>query len=307
MNARALPIIALVAVTLLWGQSYTANQLALRQLQPAEVMLLRFLIAAICLTPFLVASRRSFKLLTWRNFGLSILMAMCGLAGFNLCLTYGQSLGTPAGLAGVIASSSPIFTAILARLVYGERIPARRVVGLLVAFAGVALVVASNAAVGGSSLAGPLLLLGAPVFMALGGIISKVVNKELPSLFSLGLGLWAVTLALLPLAPSTRLPVVLGTLSAATWASLLFISVACTALAYAWWYWGFSKMPASKAGSFAYLTPVFGLACAFVVLGERPTPLQAMGIALVIAGLASDLVPWRTKAIAPARDPARRS
>lgn len=302
MNVQVLPIIVLVAVTLLWGQSYTANQIVLRQLQPAEVMVLRFLIASLCLTPVLFASRRTFKLLTPRNFALSILMGMCGLAGFNLCLTYGQSLGTPAGLAGVLASSSPIFTAILARLLYGERVPGRRVISLLVAFAGVVLVVASNATVGGASLLGPLLLLGAPLFMALGGIISKIVNEELPPLFSLAIGLWAVTLALLPLLPSTRLPAVMSALSPATWGSLLFISVACTALAYACWYWGFSKMPASKAGSFAYLTPVFGLACAFVVLGERPTLLQAMGIALVIAGLASDLVPWRAKAIAPALD-----
>ncbi|MBO9540346.1 DMT family transporter [bacterium] len=302
MNAQALSIVALVAVTLLWGQSYTANQIALRQLQPAEVMVLRFAIASLCLTPFLFTARRHFRSLTPRIFGLSLLTGLSGLAGFNLCLTYGQSLGTPAGLAGVLVSTSPIFTAILARLVYGEHIPARRVVGLVVAFAGVALVVASKGAVGGASLLGPLLLLGAPFFMALGGILSKIVNRAVPPLFSLAIGLWAVTIGLLPLLPATRLPGVLGTLSPSTWGAILFIAVACTALAYALWYWGFTKMPAAKAGAFAYLTPLFGLGAAFVVLGERPTPLQAAGIALVIAGLASDLVPWRAKAIAPALD-----
>ncbi|MNL83684.1 EamA-like transporter family protein [compost metagenome] len=61
-------------------------------------------------------------------------------------------------------------------------------------------------------------------------------------------------------------------------------------------------MPASKAGTFGYLTPVFGVAGAFVLLGERPTLLQAAGIGLVLLSIVADVLPQR-----PASQPALES
>lgn len=297
MKSQFWPVFFLILAPLLWGQDYSAIKIALDQLQPAEIIILRLALASLFVAPFFVVFRKHVRALTPKNLALTALMGVAGFPAFLLLLSYGQGMGTAAGIAGVLVSCNPIFNAILSRVVLGERIPPRRLVSLLVAFAGVVLVVASNASTGGGSLLGPLLIVGSAFCMALGGVVSKFVNEELPSSFSLPIAIWFGTALLLPMVPTTRLPAIVTSLTPSTWGALLFSSLACTSIAYAGWYWAFTKMPASKAGTFGYLTPVFGVAGAFFLLGETPTLLQAAGIGLVLLSIVADVLPQRAAAV----------
>ncbi|HEY9898530.1 MAG TPA: DMT family transporter [Pantanalinema sp.] len=290
MNPQLMPIAILVLVAIGWGQGFPLVQIALQELTPFEAILLRLGIAAIALTPFLFVHRRSLKGLSAKTLGLVALLGLIGLAGFNLFATIGQGMGTPAGITGVLVSSSPIFTAILARYVSKERVPTRRKISLLISFAGVVLVTASTGLAGGGSPLAVLIILIAPLCTALASVLSQFISKQLPPLFSTALAMWIATLAMLPAVPMPRLSALASGLSPTTWGAMLVLALFSTAFSYAGWYWGFSKLPAAKAGAFAYLVPVFGLAGSFAMLGERPDPIQWVGIAIVFVGMAMDLM-----------------
>jgi drug/metabolite transporter (DMT)-like permease len=290
MNPQLMPLVILVLVAIGWGQGFPLVQIALHDLTPVEVILIRLGIAAIALTPALFIQRRNLAGLSARTLGLVTLLGLVGLAGFNLFATIGQGMGTPAGITGVLVSSSPIFTALLARFVSKERVPTHRKISLLVSFLGVALVTASTGFSGGGSPLAVLIILLAPICTAVASVLSQFISRQLPPVFSTALAMWIGTLAILPTVPVNRLPAIVGAMSPATWAAMLVMALFSTAFSYAGWYWGFSKLPAAKAGAFAYLVPVFGLVGSFAMLGERPTLIQGIGIAVVFIGMAMDLL-----------------
>ena len=142
---------------LLWSFAFVAGKIGVTYCPPLILLAARFLLAGILILG-VAALRRDAWSLSWRDVAV---FAVLGIANNALYLGLGYTgLQTvSAGLGGLIVSANPIFTAVLAAMFLGETLTWRKVAGLLLGIAGVALIVWHRIAVGTDSLHGILFTL----------------------------------------------------------------------------------------------------------------------------------------------------
>ena len=172
MNARA--HISLLAVVVVWAGSFSVIKALLDDgVAAGDIAILRYAIAA-----------PGFAYILWRARGLPGLtrgdaarVAAAGLlivVGYHMFLNVGTRY-TTSGIAALVVALAPGMTMILAFALGLDRVTTRRVVGLAVAFAGVAIVIAlgSGRELSLEGAKGPLIVLGAPLAFALYNVILK--------------------------------------------------------------------------------------------------------------------------------------
>lgn len=164
-----------------------------------------------------------------------------------------------------------------------ERLNAIKVVGLIIAAAGIALVV--DIRHGGNKLLAEAVAVAAGVAWAIGVIITKrLQTHEKPDLLSLTTwqmlfgGAVAAIAALIAGGPATQW-------SAVYIGALAYNAVLASALAYLMWIFALQHLPARDASIGTLANPVIGITAAWLQLGERPSLSEAMGMALVVAAL----------------------
>jgi O-acetylserine/cysteine efflux transporter len=201
----------------------------------------------------------------------------------------------PPGLASVIMQSQAFFTVLFAALALGERPLPRHLAGMAVAVAGV---MAIGASVGGQgsdvTWLGLALVLAASATWAVGNVIMRGVGRVefLPMI------VWLSVVAPVPLLIVSSIfegPVAIGaSLRSWTWlgaASIVFQGAIATLGGYGMWSYLLRLYPASSVAPYSLLVPVFGIASAALVFGERFGPLRLFGIVLILAGMAIIAVP----------------
>jgi drug/metabolite transporter (DMT)-like permease len=218
----------------------------------------------------------------WRMAGLGVV----GNGLFQLCLVHGVHRTSPAH-AALLVALSPIFAALLAALLLGERLPPRRIVGIGIAFAGVALIVSHGGGpASGPTWLGDLLSLGAALTWALYSVAGKPLLAR-RSAFEVTT--WAMVFGALPLLPLglpelARVP--WSQLSLGTWALLVYLSVGTLAVANLIWYWALARAATTRVVAFSYLNPVVAAVIAVALGQEVPTATLAAGALAVLTGVA---------------------
>ncbi len=280
----------LVVTTALWGGTFPAGKIAVRELPPLAAGTLRFALATAALALLLARDRRRPRF-TARQIGLLALLGATGVFGYNVGFLVGLTLAPSADGALLIPPNNPLATALLAALLLGEPITRRVAAGLAVAFVVVVLVVAAGAqpAVGGAAglarLAGDALFLGAVFGWALYTVVGRLVLAELTPLeattYSSAFGTLGLAGASLV---EGRWDEVAGA-SAAAWTALAYLALLGTVVGFVWWYQAVVRIGAARAAAFINLVPVFGLSASALLLGERLVPWQLAGAALVMTGV----------------------
>ena len=269
----------------LWGVAFVATRIGLDSFSPPLLVVLRFAIAG--LPAFFLPRPRV---------GLPMLVAT-GLtlyAGQFIFQFFGIVYGTPVGVASLIVQTQGLFTVLLAVLVFREIPTARQIAGLLVAFAGLALI--ASTAGGDLTLLGFALTLVSPISFAVGNILLKKMGIS----GDLALTSW---LSLVPPLPALVLALVLDgprgvgrALTGASWpgwTAALFLGVVATTLAYSLWNSLLRRYPVATVAPFALLVPFVGALSAAIVFGERFGAVRLAGMACVLAGLAVIVVRGR--------------
>ncbi|MFD0979730.1 DMT family transporter [Tropicimonas aquimaris] len=186
----------------------------------------------------------------------------------------------------VIFYSMPVWLGIAAHfLLPGQRLTRRRMVGLVVAFAGVAWVIAGRGGAGSEGrLAGDLCALGASfawagVALCARGTAIREVSPETQLLWQVGVSA-PLLLALSPLfGEFLREP------EALHWWGLGFQIVFVVALGFSAWLWLLAIYPPAAVAAFSFLSPVFGVALGWLLLDEPLPPTLLGGLVLVATGL----------------------
>ena len=303
MSARA--HVSLLVVVVLWAGSFSVIKKLLDDgVAAGDIAILRYAIAA-----------PGFAYILWRARGLPGLtradaarVAGAGLlvvVGYHMFLNVGTRY-TTSGIAALVVALAPGLTMLLAFALGLDRISARRVVGLAVAFSGVAIVVAfgSGSDLSLESAKGPLIVLGAPLAFALYNVILKplLVRYEL-------LALTAATslvgsIGLTPFVRGSTVDTVVDA-SASEAALLLYLGVLATLLGYIFWNLGLKGLGPTRAVMYAYAIPPLAVTFGAVFLDEPVTIWLALGGALVVGGIAAaqgvqlprrlaSVTPWRT-------------
>jgi O-acetylserine/cysteine efflux transporter len=267
-----------LAVVCVWGISFVGIKLGLTEMPPFALCAWRFLLAAIPLVFFVPRPPVAWRLLV--GYGIAI-----GVLQFGL-LFLAIAMGMPAGLSSIVIPVQVFFTIGLSMWLFRERVRAAQVVGAAIAAAGLALI-GWNRLEGG--LVVPFLLV---VAAALAWAVGNVIAKKAGRVDLLGFIAWSSLAAPLPLAllslafeDPSALVVPLAHPTLVVWGSLIGIAYGATVFGFGSWSRLLARNDAAMVSPYALLIPVWGMASTAVVFGERLDAMQALGAALVIAGL----------------------
>lgn len=279
----------------IWGVNFVVIKIGLDHFPPLLFSALRFLVAAV---PAILVLRHPGVRWRW----VALVALTLAIVKFGLLFT-GMSAGMPPGLSSLVLQTQAVFTAVFAVLLLGERLTRRQVAGLAVALAGVGLIALDLGAA--SPLGAFLLLLGAA---AMWGLSNVAIRRASPP-DMLRFMVWVSALATLPLFALSAL--VEGpregweALRSVTWpavGAVAFVGILATVFGFGVWGYLIRVYSASTVAPISLLVPVFGMASAALLLGERITPLRLVAGVLIVAGVLAGVV--RTSKPAPARQAA---
>lgn len=286
------PDLALLITVLIWGLNFPIIKVALGPMPPFVVNALRFTVSAVVLGALYAAKARGREGGFWepmRAHGRTIVgLGLLGYVAYQFLFIVGVD-ATSAGSASLIVSSSPVWTAVLARLIGFEHLPLGAWGGLVLSLAGTALVVLAGAGAAGiteDSLFGNGLLLVGAVAWAGYTVLSRPVLKT--DVSATGLAFFGILVALpflWGLGVTEWGEVVWADVDGWVWAALVFSGGLSTGIAYALWNAGVRGVGPSQAAIYNNLVPVVALASGALLLGERVTLYQVLGGALIIGGL----------------------
>ncbi len=192
---------------------------------------------------------------------------------------------TSVGRGSLMINTMPFWVLIGAHFLLGERMTVAKLVGILLAFAGVFVIFADRlSAPGPSAWIGDLLTLLAGILWAATTLAIK--RSRLATASAEKLLLYQLAVSAIMTAPLLMLSgPILREVSPLTVSSLLFQSIFVVAFTYLIWFWLMRRYPASGLASFAFLTPAFSVLLGGVLLGEPLTWKIGLALVLIAGGL----------------------
>jgi drug/metabolite transporter (DMT)-like permease len=282
------PRLAAFVAVVLWGLSFVATRIVLRELPPVPLVFARFGLGAALLAGVLAARGRPL-VPPRREWPALALLGFVGIFVHQLLQSHALTL-TTAVRTGWLIGVVPIWSALLAALFLHERFGVAKVAGLALGFSGAMLVVTRGRFAGGllalPGTRGDLLILASTVNWAVYTVLGRGPLARLGSLRatagSMFLG-WLMLGALMLDPAAWRGYAVL---SPAGWAALLFLGLGPAGLGYLLWFGALERIETSRVAAFLYLEPLVTLAAAVALLGEEVGIATVAGGLLVLAGVA---------------------
>jgi len=272
-----------LGVVAVWGTNFAVIKLALGQLPPLLFATLRF-VAVILPAIFLVAR----PAVPWRN--LAAYGLLIGVGQFGLMFIAINGLISP-GLASLVVQTQVFFTIGLAMWLSGERAHPVQGVSLALAAGGIGVILLHTD--GSATPLGLVLMLLAALSWAGGNIVSRQAGR----VNMLAYVVWSSAFAVPPLVVLTLwqegwTPVrtALEHANAAAWAAVAWQAVGNSLFGYAAWGWLLARYPAATVTPMALLVPVFGMGASAFWLGESLPGWKLLAAALVMGGLALNLL-----------------
>jgi drug/metabolite transporter (DMT)-like permease len=262
----------------IWGAAFMFMRIAAPAFGPMPLVEVRLALGALFLLPFLLRERRQFTPAVW----LRVTLIGALNAALPFALFAWAALRAPAGIGAISNSTTAMFATLVAVWFFDERLQGRRVVGLVLGFAGV-VVLASGRTEGDNVLAAAIVgTIGAACY----GVGVNLARRFLPGLPPNAVAcanLLSASILCLPFAiaawPATPIP-------ASAWTAALALGVLCTGIAFAMYYRLIYRVGAPRAASVAYLIPLFGVFWAWLVLDEAVTMTMALACVLILIGVA---------------------
>ena len=276
----------LVLLSALWGGVFLLIKYALADFSAVEVAFFQAAVGALGL--FMIVSVEGGEARAalgdiLRRPRPALLLGALAIAVPFMLIALGE-LTVPSGLAGVLASTSPVFIALFAPMLDRSMMVNRRQgAGLIIGLLGVALVVGAHFIGSLGQLFGALALVGAAASGALSSFVVKLQYKDkgvpasTTSFFSLGIGA-LLTLPVAVITAPRELPGIQAVLA------VLVLGLVCTALAFMLYYSLIDQIGEERASLATYLTPAFALLYGVLLLGEPITVAAVIGLVLIIAG-----------------------
>jgi len=279
MQAR--DIVDLVLLAAVWGASFLFMRMGAPEFGLIVLVQLRLLIAALFLLPVLMSRAGLAELpANWRPL---TLLGLCNSAIPFLLLTY-STLYVTAGFSSIINATAPLWGAVVAWLWLAERLPGSGMLGVVIGFAGVALLAGdkSSLAAPGSAMA-VAAAVGGAFFYGIGANFARRYTRHLHSLTVATGSMLFPALLLAPLSiafwpdtpPSLR-----------AWVAIVAMGIASTGFAYILYFRLIANVGPAKAITVAYLIPVFAVLWGALLLDESVTGLMVAGCLVIFTGTA---------------------
>jgi drug/metabolite transporter (DMT)-like permease len=277
----------LAALTFGWGFNWPMMKIAL-----AEVPVWTFrglCVAAGAAGMFAIAAAGGRPLLPPRRHWWRLIhTALFNVTLWNVFIAYGVIL-LPAGRAVILAYTMPLWVVLLSRVVLGEPLTARRMLGVALGTAGMLVLIGSELAAVQAAPLGALSTIAAALCWALGTVLIKRYPTALPTT---SFTAWQLLIGGIPLVAGALL-LDRGEWQPMSWQAVgatLYNMIVAFVLCHWAWYKIVSRASAGVSGLGTLMIPVIGVLSSMLVLGERPGAYEYAALALVLAALATVLV-----------------
>jgi drug/metabolite transporter (DMT)-like permease len=272
----------LIVLSVGWGTTWVTMRMALEEIPPFNMRLATLSLGAIVLTTFARLQGRTLAIPDRRTWVHICVTSLFNIVLFSMFTPFAQ-LAADTSRVAIMVYTMPIWAAMLARPVLGERLTPTRVVALALCVAGMGILITPLAGLGIP--VGIMLALAAAMSWAAGTVYLKWARLEGDPM---ALTIWQLVFAIPVIA--ICLQVVEGTLhlGASAWSlfGLIYSGVIGSGLCYFLWFSIVRRLPASTAALGILSSPVIGVITAIIVLGERPTWYDAIGFALMLSASA---------------------
>ena len=277
-------VATMLLLAVVWGLSIPVTKLGLLTLPPLTLTAIRFAFAVPLLLIFAFGARR----LSWQALPQTVALGVLGIGVGQIAQTFGVN-GTTASVGTIISATIPVFVVIFAALRLKQHVTGRQQFGLLAAFLGIALVafghVGDASALAQSSLIGVVWMLLSSLAIA----FYYVWSVELCRAYgTAAVAAWSTLFGFIALLPwtgwelwRTSIHVTAQALGAAA-----YLGIVVTTAGLFLWLHILRNVPARIAASVQYLQPVVGIVAASVMFDDRVGPLFALGVILILGGLA---------------------
>lgn len=285
MKREPLAYVAILVLATIWGYNWVAIKVATHDADGFMVSAVRSVVGTLCLFAALIVTRRS---LHPPPFVPTLILGLLQTTIFTLLQVLAIATGG-AGKTAILAYTMPFWIVLMAWPILHERVARNGWIALALAAAGLALVLTPLDLAGG--LTSKALAIGAALVWALSAVYGKLLRtKHVTDL--LALTTWQMLYGTVPLVAVVALTGVHRLqLTTSFIASIGYVAVLGTALAWLLWMFILSRLNAGVAGVASLLTPVIGVLAAWLQLGERPGLLELMGMGCIVAALVVNLIP----------------
>jgi drug/metabolite transporter (DMT)-like permease len=272
---------ALVGSGLLYGYNWVVMKSALRYENSANFAASRVFFGAVFLFALLFVLRRPLRPANWL---LTIVVGLFGMTG-SIGLTIWALASGGAGKTSVLVYSMPVWLLLMSWIILGERVRGAQWISVVIALAGLLLVIAPWRPEG--TALSNLLGVAAGLCSAASAVAAKVLFRD-RRVDLLTLNAWQMLFGSLPLvaiAFLTSSPAQM--FSASPWyvASLLYNVIFVCGVSLLLWFYALRHLSAGTAGLGRLSAPVIGVVASWIQLGERPDRFETIGIFLIIGGL----------------------
>jgi drug/metabolite transporter (DMT)-like permease len=280
---RLLPWIALAVVWIVWGSTYLAIRVVVREMPPLLTACFRFLCAgALMGAVALVVDRRGGwpDKRQWLDYSLIGILLLSVGNGFVMWAEKTVASGT----AALIVATVPVWLLLLDGLRPGGQPWTTRVwIGTIVGLAGVALVARPEAGIGAGHWPAIVGLQVACLAWTIGSLYAQSVPKRLPLASAAAIEMLAGSLVLAALAwLFAEDPARMAAASPRAWAAVAYLVVFGSLVGFTAFAYCLNELPATTVGTYAYVNPVVAVFLGWLILGEALTPGLLTGGALIV-------------------------
>lgn len=273
----------LVSVTL-WGASFIASKFLLEYLSPLSIIWGRLVLAVMFLLVIVILRKRSFAM-KLNDFKWLVILAL--VASFHLWIQVTGLKFTSASNTGWIIGFSPVFMTILGVIFFKEKLSLLRISGIIIAFAGVLLLISKGNFRDFNFLQhkGDLLIFASAFTWSVYSLITKKVTLNYAPMMTILYLFFFMAIILSPFTINQTNIDAVTHLSLNGWTALLFLGFFSSGVAYVFWASAMSEMDSSKVGAFLYIEPFVTLFTAWIVLNENITVVTVISGIIIIGGV----------------------
>ena len=276
---------AFLLLTLIWGTTWAAIRIGLSGIPPFSGVALRFAMAGV----LLLALARPLGVRLGRGRHERTLWVVNGILSFciSYAVVYWSEQYIPSGLAAVLFATYPLFVAGLAHLLLpGERLRGSAFFGMLLGFAGIAVIFSDDLALLGGDVVrhAALVMLVSPLVSAVASVVVKRWGGGVHplSLAAVPMLIAGVVMGLVAAVVERHRPLVLDAPSVG---ALLYLVVFGSAVTFTVYYWLLARVRATQVALMSYLIPIVAVAVGALLFDEPLRPRLLLGSALVLAGV----------------------
>ncbi len=269
---------------IMWGSSLISTKyLLIAGLNPSEIYIIRFIIAYVCLLAF---TWRTFGVRSWRD---EVIFFLCGLFGGSVYFI-GENIAltlTNTNNVGLLVSTAPLLTALIARIFFPEeKITRGVVIGSVIAFIGVGFVMFNSSHAVEINPLGDILALAAAAAWAIYSLLLRRVNDHYDIMTLTRKVFFYGIITSLPLAFTFDNHLTAEIFSDPwVWFNLLLLSIVMSMCCYLIWNKMVEEWGPIVSSNWIYLQPIVTLIACAIFLNESISLIGGIGIALVFIGV----------------------